>query len=148
MYWDVWILLLVIYSSLAEPFRSAYSKPSPMSYFDIAVDLSFYVDIFVNFFTGFDKGYEVVYDKVVQAKLYMGFWFWVDVLATIEWDMLIPFVIWNPCKLGQARFGAAAQPWNTGALICKPLFADEGAAAEQVILLSPLLFDSHRESCC
>jgi len=111
VYWDVLVLVLVIYSCLAAPFRSAYAEPAPMTGVEVVVDVLFYIDIVVVFCTGYDKGYEVIYDKKVQARAYVGSgWFVVDLVATVQWEYFMPY-IWNPCKFGQARFGAASQPW-------------------------------------
>ena len=115
--WDVFILVLVVYSSIMEPYNAAFDQSfvvgaetattdgkfhehllvddfrqteSPgMDWFAICVDLAFYIDIILNFFTGYDRGYEIVYEKKVIAKNYLALWFWVDILATVEWDLIV-----------------------------------------------------------
>ena len=114
--WDLFILGLVFYSSIMEPYKAAFvqtfvvdgremdedlinlerlepgfrQSASPgMSAGEIMVDLAFYLDIIFNFWTGFDRGYEIVYEKKVIAKNYLAMWFWIDMLATVEWDLIV-----------------------------------------------------------
>lgn len=115
--WDVFILILVFYSSIMEPYNAAFDQTfvvgdntqvdaddyhvhmlheefrmaeSPgMTPWAITIDVAFYVDIIFNFWTGFDRGYEIVYEKKVIAKNYLALWFWVDILATVQWDLIV-----------------------------------------------------------
>jgi len=87
--WDVYILALVVYSSLSQPYAIAFSARTAMTALDWFVDISFYLDIVLNFWTGFDKGFEVILDKRHIVKNYLGTWFTIDLLATIEWDLII-----------------------------------------------------------
>ena len=115
--WDVFILTLVFYSSIMEPYNAAFDQTfvvgdntqvdaddfyvhmldeefrmaeSPgMTPWAITIDVAFYVDIIFNFWTGFDRGYEIVYEKKVIAKNYLALWFWVDILATVQWDLIV-----------------------------------------------------------
>lgn len=93
--WDLFILLLVFYSSIAEPFKVAFNYTEQpgldeggMTWYEICIDLSFYLDIIINFWTGVDRGYDVDFDKKAIAKEYMALWFWIDFLATVEWDLV------------------------------------------------------------
>ena len=118
--WDMFILVLVVYSSIMEPYNAAFDQAfvigaeqatadgkfhehlmldgfrlaeSPgMTWIAICIDLAFYIDIILNFFTGFDRGYEIVYEKKVIAKNYLALWFWVDILATVEWDLIVGYL--------------------------------------------------------
>ena len=87
--WDVFILALVVYSSLRQPYTIAFSNTQAMTPLDWFVDISFYVDIVLNFWTGYDKGYEVILEKRLIVKNYLAGWFFIDLLATIEWDLVI-----------------------------------------------------------
>eukprot|EP01043_Picozoa_sp_COSAG02_P030919 COSAG02_NODE_1997_length_10152_cov_3.110315_5_plen_943_part_00 len=50
----------------------------------------FYVDIILNFCTGYDKGFEVVMVREEIARNYVGSgWFFVDLIVTVQWDLLI-----------------------------------------------------------
>ena len=115
--WDVFILILVFYSSIMEPYNAAFDQSyvvgattevvaddfhlrmmeddfreagdPGMTPLAICVDVAFYIDIIFNFWTGVDRGYEIVYEKKVIAKNYLALWFWVDILATVQWDLIV-----------------------------------------------------------
>eukprot|EP01052_Picozoa_sp_SAG31_P023971 SAG31_NODE_2011_length_6669_cov_2.063927_3_plen_236_part_00 len=93
--WDIFILLLVFYSSIAEPFKVAFhyaegpgEEDHGMKWYEILIDLSFYADIIINFWTGVDIGYDIEFDKKAIAKSYLALWFWIDFVATVEWDLV------------------------------------------------------------
>ena len=90
--WDFYILCLVVYSSVQGPYTAAFVGEQTMHFTDIVVDLSFYCDIVLNFWTGFDKGFEVIMEKKEIVKNYLGGWFFIDFIATINWDLVITAV--------------------------------------------------------
>ena len=90
--WDVYILVLVVYSSLRQPYMIAFLDTQAMTALDWSIDISFYLDIVLNFWTGFDRGFEVILDKRLIAKNYLRGWFVVDLLATVEWELLFSAV--------------------------------------------------------
>jgi hypothetical protein len=87
--WDFYILVLVIYSSITGPYTAAFVGDQEMSFFEILCDFSFYVDMVFSFWTGFDKGFEVVMEKKAIVKNYLFGWFFIDFIATINWDIVI-----------------------------------------------------------
>ena len=60
-----------------------------MSWWEWVIDVCFYLDIVANFNTAIIRGYEVIDDKKLIARKYLSGWFWVDIIATIEWDILL-----------------------------------------------------------
>lgn len=64
-------------------------RDTGMAWWEWVVDICFYADIVMNFWTGFERGYEVVMEKREIVKNYMAGWFWVDFIATVEWDLII-----------------------------------------------------------
>lgn len=86
--WDVFMLMLVIYSCIQTPYKIAFNPQSEMDWIDWTIDLCFYADIVLNFFTGYDKGFEVVMDRREIRSHYLRGWFCVDFVATVEWDSL------------------------------------------------------------
>ena len=87
--WDIFMLLMVLFSSLYEPFKAAFLPiDRAMSGWEWFVDATFYADILLSFWTGFDRGYEVVMARQEIFKNYLTGWFAVDLLATVEWDLL------------------------------------------------------------
>lgn len=104
--WDALMLLLVVYSSFAVPYKTAFKLlggqwswdyPSCgmswddqcMSYDEWAVDAMFYLDIILNFWTGFDTGYMIDTRKGKIALHYLKSRFPVDCLATVQWDLIV-----------------------------------------------------------
>lgn len=87
--WDCYILVLVVYSSIEGPFTVAFSEKESYSLLDVVIDLSFYLDMVLSFWTGFDKGYEVIMDKRRIVKNYLEGWFLLDLIATVQWDLVI-----------------------------------------------------------
>ena len=95
--WDAAVLGMVFYSTFSEPYSAAFfSDPGDADHlfwntFGQVVDLLFWVDILANFFTGFDRGFEIVLDKPAIVMNYcfgwgwFGWWFWIDLVATIDW---------------------------------------------------------------
>ena len=61
--WDLYILCLVIYSSVWGPYKTAFDTSPSMSVFDWVVDFSFYADIVLAFWTGYDQGFEVIMES-------------------------------------------------------------------------------------
>lgn len=91
--WDVFILVLVIYSSIQGPFTIAFLPFASMDLGDWFVDLCFYADIVLNFFTGYDQGFEVVMSRKEIVQHYLQGWFIIDLVATVEWDLLYAVAI-------------------------------------------------------
>lgn len=92
--WDLFMLFMVLFSSLYEPYKAAFLPQSgAMQWWEWSVDMCFYADMILNFWTGFDRGYEVVMVRQDIIKHYLTGWFAVDFVATVEWDLLIEGVI-------------------------------------------------------
>ena len=87
--WDFFILILVIYSSVTGPYGSAFAGDQTMTWFSVFVDLCFWADMALSFWTGFDKGFEVVMEKAPIVKNYLTSWFFIDLIATVDWGLLI-----------------------------------------------------------
>jgi hypothetical protein len=90
--WDLVIFALVLYSAFAEPFVVSFNEEQGLSVFSIFVDIMFYIDIVLNFHTGFDRGFEVELRKKHIASNYIrSGWFFVDLLATVQWDRILAY---------------------------------------------------------
>jgi CRP-like cAMP-binding protein len=90
--WDIFIILLIVYSSTFEPFKAAFAErdllDSPVDYF---VDSCYWFDIVLNFMTGYEvDGYRVILDRDTIFWKYLRGWFAVDFVATFPWDAVIP----------------------------------------------------------
>ena len=93
-FWDVLMLVLVLYSSVMEPFKAAFELAPTMQWWDWWVDGMFYADLLINFNTGVEEPPYIIMDKGKIIKNYLGGWFWVDIVATVEWD-IIAASIWD-----------------------------------------------------
>eukprot|EP01043_Picozoa_sp_COSAG02_P022379 COSAG02_NODE_1162_length_14168_cov_10.478570_6_plen_853_part_00 len=90
--WDVMILCLVFFSAVWEPMKAGFFS-GEMSWWEWCIDITFYVDIILAFWTGYDCGFEIVTDKRMIASRYLKGWFIIDAGATIEWDLIVGFLL-------------------------------------------------------
>jgi hypothetical protein len=87
--WDLLMVCLIIYYAFAAPMRVGFNI-TPHEDSENVLTFIFAADIVLNFFTGYyDKGTEVR-SKLLIAKEYVRFWFWVDVVATIPFEYFVP----------------------------------------------------------
>jgi hypothetical protein len=87
--WDLYIAALIIYSTIAVPYRICFEvEAEGVSFvFDVFVDLCFLVDIIFNFRCGFiDRDGDVVWDERKIACNYVSGWFAIDFLSTFPID--------------------------------------------------------------
>jgi hypothetical protein len=151
--WDLFILVLVFYSSVMEPYKAAFMPPSGIKPFDIIVDSCFYADIIANFFTGFDRGYEIVYDKKLIAQNYLKGWFWIDILATVGGSsclshpplQLAPYM-WHFGLTGDAQMVAWTTEWD---IIVPAIWDDVDSSTVRLIRLIKVSRDAvARQNLC
>ena len=89
MRWDVLVLGLVIYSCFTVPYDATFRPNWAGDNWVYLTDGIFYLDIVLNFWTGYDKGYEVIMSKKRIVVHYLRTWFFVDVVATVDWSIFI-----------------------------------------------------------
>ena len=105
-YWNMLIVLLVMYNTLFIVLVVCYNRfdaATGLYWYDIAsgqinvvpmiidylVDVVFIADIVLTFRTTFfDQENELVLDKKIIARNYMKFWFPIDVVATVPFELL------------------------------------------------------------
>lgn len=83
--WDLFIILLVIYSAVAIPYYSAFYKKETgwKIGLDYTFDCLFILDIMFNFFTAYyDKFGRLVASRDKIKSNYLRTWFIIDVLAS------------------------------------------------------------------
>ena len=79
---------LAVYFNADEEFDSAFA-------INFVVDVCFAIDILVTFNTAVPiSQVKVLEDRKEIAKLYLSKWFWIDLLVTIPYDLLIK--LYNP----------------------------------------------------
>lgn len=90
--WDLFIMSFVLFCAITVPLEVSFGLPDTDSILDIlnwAINLVFAVDICISFRTAFidQQGY-LVRDSDRIASNYLKFWFWIDLVATIPYDLL------------------------------------------------------------
>jgi hypothetical protein len=92
--WDLFITLVLIFSSFMIPYRVAFIDPTEETQgwivMNLLIDLSFAFDIVVVFNTAYyDANFKVVEDRKPIAIKYMKGWFFIDLFAIIPFDLLL-----------------------------------------------------------
>lgn len=94
--WELVSFAMLMYTAIAVPFQLAFSSGSgrwdvdqPTTYIETVVDLFFIADIFRNFRTAYYDGGDLVTSPRQIALHYVGFWFWIDLVASfpLDWFM-------------------------------------------------------------
>ena len=92
IFWDVWILILLILVCLVVPWRLAFYDENSfnwmIAYFSI--DFFFLLDIILTFFTSVsdDQNIGEIVNKKQIAIIYLKSWFWVDLISIFPLDMI------------------------------------------------------------
>lgn len=94
--WDFYILILVFYTCIAQPYIICFGISTKLSdnlavgILETAVDCSFVLDIYWNIRTGYtnEQG-TVILDRRSTFQYYITTWFGVDMISVIPWDILI-----------------------------------------------------------
>ena len=93
MRWDLLVILLALYNCVSIPFEVAFGSISDhvaMVIFEYTIDVLFFADVLFNFRTTFVKsGTEVVSGKKIAWNYVMKGRFWVDLLASIPFELII-----------------------------------------------------------
>lgn len=89
-YWDIVTTLLVLYLCWRIPFDLGldwWYPPKQLKAFELFADIWFAVDILLNFRTGHVHDGHLVMDPKKIAAHYFEFWFWIDIIATIPFEL-------------------------------------------------------------
>jgi hypothetical protein len=86
IFWNMVVLFLLSYTATIVPYRTAFEDTPPtfFFYFDILVDILFFMDLFVNMFSAIEKGennFETRFHRIFFA--YIRGWFVLDVMAVL-----------------------------------------------------------------
>ena len=97
-YWDIFIALVLIFTSLVTPYRIALVEVDNTRWNVInnTVDIMFLVDIFIIFNAAYeDEDFNLIDKRKAIAKTYIKSWFLIDVFAIFPFHLI----------LGSADFG-------------------------------------------
>ena len=89
--WDNLNLVLILYVATVTPFKLGFLSNFEFFYWDLvdyAVDLFFVMDIVVTLMTPITARYELERSHWEIAVSYLRFWFWLDVLSVIPFDLI------------------------------------------------------------
>lgn len=90
------LLLMLYYTCLYTPMRCSFfvlmrkgAGWRALDAIDIFIDACFWVDVALNMRTAYyDDEKDLVTEWRLIVKRYMRFWFWVEALATVPWDVI------------------------------------------------------------
>lgn len=97
VWWDGYILVLVLYSVTWELYTTTMGKglQDSMTFIDWFVDISYWMDIALNFRTGYDedgRGYRYIMNAQKSGVRYLKGWFLIDLVSTF------PYVLFEATK--------------------------------------------------
>ena len=92
LFWDFYIVFLLLVVSILVPYRLAFYPEDDFDWLMAytCIDLFFLFDMFITFFTAVQdpKTQIVETDKKKIAMEYMKFWFWVDAISILPFDLM------------------------------------------------------------
>lgn len=90
--WQFVISMLVLYVCFIIPFDISFSWWLPTrghKMFWSIMDIVFWVDMLVSFRTGYVHSGHIITNPKKIAHHYLQFWFWIDLLANMPWEILM-----------------------------------------------------------
>ena len=105
--WDVFILVLIIYSAIAVPYRICFESPAVgmVWIFEQLLTAAFMVDVGFNFNTAHsDNADSWVTDRREIAVRYLSGWFWIDAPACVPVELLDAVLAGEQKQMGLLRF--------------------------------------------
>ena len=125
--WDLWMLVLIVYSCVTVPFRLGMGHPAEGAWWDIevAVSLCFIIDVGTTFNTAYMRAEDglLVLDREAIRTNYLRGWFVIDMVAALPFE-LADLLVENVGV--EVRAGAGAVP------------AADGSDMETILLLRVL----------
>jgi hypothetical protein len=90
-YWDIYIALVLIFTSLVTPYRIALVEKDNTQWNIInnTVDIMFLIDIIIIFNSAFeDEDFNIIDDRKKLATTYIKSWFFIDVFAIVPFHLI------------------------------------------------------------
>ena len=91
LYWNVFMIILMVYVSIYAPFEIAFFSDNPKEpyyeynlYSGLLVDFLFFIDMIINFLSSYEieNGREETNLRTIACSYLQG-WFWIDLFATL-----------------------------------------------------------------
>jgi CRP-like cAMP-binding protein len=88
--WDQIMAILILYTLIIVPLEIAFDPMSESTslLLDLLVTFGFFCNIVIQFRVTVEKTHHIVSDSAGIAKHYMKKWFWLDLVATIPFDLI------------------------------------------------------------
>ena len=88
--WDLFMLALILYSSVTVPFRMGMDHPAEEGWWvlEASISLFFIADLLFNFNTAYASGDTLILDRDMIRQHYIGGWFTVDLLSSIPLELI------------------------------------------------------------
>lgn len=105
--WDVMILMLILYSAVAVPYRICFNAPAEglVWYCEQFVTVAFILDVGFNFNTAFTDNDETwVLDRTEITRRYLSTWFWIDFPSCVPVELLDYLLEGSQSTMGLLRF--------------------------------------------
>ncbi|OMJ72486.1 hypothetical protein SteCoe_29082 [Stentor coeruleus] len=89
--WDIAAFLIIFYQALTIPFFLAFivTDLTIWKKIDIFVTVFFFIDILMSFNTAYYQGGSIVASRKEISRNYLKYWFWIDLLSTFPYDIVI-----------------------------------------------------------
>ncbi len=95
--WEPWIVVCVLWNAVLLPYNLAFDSTVTqqemvfVDNLDKAIDWMFILDLFLNFAKAYvDDWGALVTDRREIAQTYLSKWFWVDLPATLPFELFVP----------------------------------------------------------
>ncbi|KAG2491337.1 hypothetical protein HYH03_010341 [Edaphochlamys debaryana] len=112
-YWDFFVLILVVWTALIVPFEVGFGQIHwPGNYaMERLIDAVFWIDVGLNFRTAYiDHSANMVRDGGKVALHYMRTWFFVDLVASIPFDIIVLWFVQGISSEGLIALGLLRTP--------------------------------------
>ena len=88
--WDILMMVLIVYTCFAVPFRMCMSYPAEGMWWwwEVVISLAFLADIILVFNTAYTDGDELVIDRGMIRQNYFKGWFMIDCLSSVPFELI------------------------------------------------------------
>lgn len=104
--WDLWVLMLILYSAVMVPYRICFSATAVgfMFIFEQTITASFITDVCFNFNTAYFENDKWVTDRGKISARYLTGWFWIDAPSSFPVELVDYFMEGDSSTLGMLKF--------------------------------------------
>lgn len=90
-------MFLILYEMIMIPFRIAFSEEDfpVFESIDLVFDFIFMFDILLTFNTAIFKKGNLVYDRKTIAVEYLKLWFWLDLISSFPYGLIVEAIVAN-----------------------------------------------------